>query len=105
MYKPHYASGFLKAIALTFCILMLMQCTEESFMVLNEAPEITISAASTTTVSPADCSTCTYVVPSNAGTSIVDGKLLNLQPGSVICLSAQNSYVQIIFRNIVGSSA
>ena len=54
-------------------------------------------------VSPATCSTCTYVVPATAG--IVDGTVLGLKPGDVICLSAAIKYTHsITFKNIIGAA-
>jgi hypothetical protein len=79
---------------------------------LNVEPVTTTVQATTTSTTtltaPAtsatmDCSSCTYVVPSN--TTIVDGAALKLAPGSVICLSASNQYGSMIFRNIVGTAA
>jgi hypothetical protein len=84
--------------------IVLLQCADEEQLLPNESMEedITISAASIT--SPALCSSCTYVVPSNAKTQVVDGKLLGLKPGAVICLNALNTYANITFRNIVGTA-
>ncbi len=63
--------------------------------------DVRISAAATS--GAIDCSSCTYVVPSNA--TIVDGATLNLGPGSVICLNSANQYGSLTFRNIIGTSS
>jgi hypothetical protein len=48
-----------------------------------------------------DCG-CTYTVPSN--TYLVDGIALGIKPGAVICLSAANTYYNIVFRNLKGTA-
>jgi hypothetical protein len=85
--------------------IVIFSCADQSLDPQLTLTTTTISAASTSVVSPASCAECTYVVPASTVTSIVDGKTLNLQPGSVICLSAANNYRNIIFRNIVGTGA
>lgn len=86
--------------------IFLFQCTDNDSELKSKADikEINISALETT-VSPESCSACTYVVPSSSGTQVVDGSLLNLAPGSVICLNALSNYVNIVFKNIVGTGA
>ena len=54
-----------------------------------------------TTRAAADCG-CTYTVPSK--TYAVDGAVLGLKPGAVICLNAANTYYNIVFRNLKGSA-
>lgn len=49
-----------------------------------------------------DCTTCTYVVPER--THVIDGLLLGIKPGDVICLNAAIAYKNLLFRNIVGSA-
>ena len=49
----------------------------------------------------ADCG-CTYTVPSK--TYAVDGAVLGLKPGAVICLNAANTYYNIVFRNLKGTA-
>jgi hypothetical protein len=105
MNKPHYTLGVARAIALSLFV-SLFQCTEESLDPATGFTATTLSATSAGyTVSPASCAECTYVVPSSTGTVVVDGLTLNLQAGSVICLSALNKYVNITFRNLVGTGA
>jgi hypothetical protein len=48
-----------------------------------------------------DCG-CTYTVPSK--TYLVDGIALGIKPGAVICLNAANTYYNIVFRNLKGTS-
>ena len=77
-------------------VFSLSQCTEEE-IVPQQAPapaaetvalpaeasgSMTISGVFTTYEEIKDCKTCTYVVPAESAT--VDGKELNLKPGSVI---------------------
>lgn len=76
-----------------------MNCQEEEFTPEAPVEDITISA---TALSPGSCSECTYVVPSNLNTQVVDGIKLGLKPGAVICLSAANKYGNILFRNLNG---
>jgi hypothetical protein len=45
---------------------------------------------------------CTYVVPSNK--NLIDGQVLGIKPGAVICLSAANTYRNINFQNIIGTA-
>lgn len=78
----------------------LFSCSQEE-IVEKPLEDVAISAASTSTA----CSSCDYVVPSSGYTQVIDGKKLGLGPGDVICLSASNSYKNITFRNIVGSSS
>ncbi len=54
-----------------------------------------------TTTNPTACGVCDYVVDSYA----TDGKLLNIKPGSVICLSSAKTYNRLVFRNIVGTKS
>jgi hypothetical protein len=91
-----------------FAVLALLtsQCSdEEELRMTGSESDVVITAQSTTTVSPEFCSACTYVVPSSAKQQVVDGKLLGIKPGNVICLSASNTYASIIFRNIIGTGA
>src|SRR5687768_13408813 len=97
-------AAFRKLLLTGLALFFLFQCTEEELTLAPEvAPQNDIEASIQTTalISPADCSSCTYVVPSNA--YLVDGKALNLQPGSVICLSALNNYTSLAFKNLTGT--
>jgi hypothetical protein len=48
-----------------------------------------------------DCG-CTYTIPSK--TYLVDGIALGIKPGAVICLNSANTYYNIVFRNLKGTS-
>lgn len=79
----------------------LMRCSEDEIL-LTSTQDVTASTLTAgTTTSSADCG-CTYTVPSN--TYAVDGKVLDLKPGAVICLKAGNTYKNIVFRNIRGTA-
>lgn len=87
----------LKILSLTLIILVFFgQCAEEELLKspAADAEEIATHATSTS------CN-CTYTVP--AATPVVDGAVLKLQPGAVICLSASINYKNIQFKNIIGS--
>ncbi|HEY0741856.1 MAG TPA: right-handed parallel beta-helix repeat-containing protein [Chryseosolibacter sp.] len=45
---------------------------------------------------------CTYVVPER--THVIDGAVLQIKPGDRICLSASNTYKNLLFKNIVGTT-
>jgi hypothetical protein len=47
------------------------------------------------------CATCTYTIPS--AKVVIDGDVLGIKPGDVVCLNAASSYKQLDFRNIVGT--
>ncbi len=97
-----------------FTVFALSQCTEEE-VVPSQAPapaeeavevapatgSMTISGVYTSYEDIADCKTCTYVVPVDV--AIVDGKELNLTPGSVICLDKAKQYGDVDFVNLEGS--
>lgn len=74
------------------------------FLITVERPALSSSELTTFTTRlsyPPSCRGCDYVVPS--GKSHIDGKKLNLKPGSVICLSASTQYGAIAFTNINGT--
>lgn len=97
-----------------FTVFALSQCSEEE-VVPAQAPvaaaeevesapatgSMTISGIYTSYEDIADCKTCTYVVPVDV--AIVDGKELNLKPGSVICLDKAKQYGDVDFVNLEGS--
>jgi hypothetical protein len=111
MNYPHYFFNKIKSLALMLIsLLMLTQCSENDELYLAPETSDTIiskstSEATTEIASPSNCTSCTYVVPASSKTQVVDGKVLGLKPGNVICLSAQNNYSNILFKNIIGSSA
>jgi hypothetical protein len=47
------------------------------------------------------CATCTYTIPS--AKVVIDGEVLNIKAGDVICLDAAASYKQLDFRKIIGT--
>jgi Right handed beta helix region len=53
------------------------------------------------TCKPVTCEQCTYVIPANK--VIIDGDELNFEPGDVICLNSATSYLNLNFKNIVGT--
>lgn len=84
---------------------MLMQCSDEE-MLPAYRERIVVKPDSTAAEKDAgstfaDCSECTYVVP--AGVKIIDGKALDLKPGSVIGLDSRIAYGTIEFHNLVGT--
>lgn len=105
-----------KVVLSTAAVFALMQCSEEEVAPSNvPATEISISAASapvlpTVTVTGVntvyatakDCSTCTYIIP--AGSTVVDGKELNLKPGSVVCINTLFKYGNLELVNVEGTS-
>lgn len=90
---------FFKALGFAFTTtLLLAQCSDND--ILEEETELTedlkTSAKSTSTCG------CTYTVPSNK--NLIDGRVLGIKPGAVICLSAANSYKNLNFQNIIGTA-
>ena len=62
---------------------------------------LTISGIHTVLRESADCSTCTFVVP--AKTHLIDGTVLNIKPGSIICLDKAIKYEMLEFENLQGT--
>jgi hypothetical protein len=92
-----------KAAFAMLCISFLAsRCSEEQVTVTSPGISTPDLNTSTSSVEYSDCSSCTYVVP--AGVSIVDGKALGLQPGSVIGLDARIPYKNLKFQNINGTA-
>lgn len=89
-----------------FCV--LIGCSEDE---LIRRPPVSVERSikpvadslnvADTTKTIVECSACTYVVP--AGQRVIDGKELDLQPGSVIGLSSAIPYGTLEFVNIVGT--
>jgi hypothetical protein len=86
---------------MAFAAMLAFQCTNNELLVQPAFRDSDLQA----TTSTSDCIECTYIVPSSNITQIVDGKLLGLQPGSIIGLHSSSSYSSIIFRNIVGTAS
>jgi hypothetical protein len=97
--KQNFLAGAKRIAFVTTLILALVRCSEDEIIseeIIDDDP-ITQAAAVT------DCSSCTYVVPAN--THVVDGKALNLKPGSVIGLNTSYAYKNIVFRNLEGTAS
>ncbi|HEY9490211.1 MAG TPA: hypothetical protein VIQ51_17865, partial [Chryseosolibacter sp.] len=62
---------------------------------------MTISGVYTSYEDVKDCTTCTFVVPSDM--LIVDGKELGLKPGAIICLDKAVRYGDVEFVNLQGT--
>lgn len=67
----------------------------------SNVASITIEAVNTVFSDNVKCSTCTYVVAEDIET--IDGKKLDLAPGSVICLDAAKKYGNLTFVNVDGT--
>jgi hypothetical protein len=65
----------------------------------NYDPEAQIDNGS---CNPVGCAECTYTIP--ASKVIVDGDALGFKPGDVICLDAAIDYLNLDFKNIVGTA-
>jgi hypothetical protein len=94
---------FFKSILTAISVAVLFQCTDEEMLLTQTDPMQDVTIAATSVSSQATCATCTYVIPSKTFTQVVDGKLLGLKPGAVICLSALNQYGNITFKNLIGT--
>jgi hypothetical protein len=101
----HLLSGLRLAALTFFVVFVFSQCSEED-PILSTGSNTTAVTSETATPALAAtttaCSTCTYVVPSNAYK--IDGLALGLKPGDVICLSSLNKYTSLLFVNINGTA-
>ena len=104
----------LRKLTLALAIFSIfIQCSEEEILPVSRE-RITVAAdtvvAATDSIGmPADtialnsdCSECTWVVP--ADSTVIDGEVLGLKPGSVICLNSAVTYGTLVFRNVVGTA-
>jgi hypothetical protein len=93
-------------LVVTYAFLAIMfQCSDEETIQPSTAenPEKDLAVKATAAMnSPADCSTCTYVVP--VGKTTIDGLLLGFKPGDVICLNSAATYGYLAFKNINGTA-
>jgi hypothetical protein len=90
---------FLKNLVITlFFPLFFSQCSDDELVgsATEDATGIGTHATATTSCG------CTYTVP--LATQTVDGKLLNLKPGAIICLSSTIQYKNLQFKNLTGSA-
>ena len=100
--KLNFLNAYVKCILFSGGFLSLTNCTDDAKMLDPVTSSTSTSLATATTIVSEDCAMCTYVVPSNA--YVVDGALLNLQPGSVIGLSSTATYKNLVFRNLNGTA-
>ena len=98
-----------------FSLFILAQCSEEEIVPTESAApteeitavpveatgSMTISGVYTSYEDVKDCTTCTFVVPSDM--LIVDGKELGLKPGAIICLDKAVRYGDVEFVNLQGT--
>jgi hypothetical protein len=100
MKKNQYLIFLFKILCLAFITLsFLTRCSQDEEILETTVPaeeNITASAQSTT------CN-CTYIIPPNKNT--IDGKVLNIKPGAVLCLEAATKYGNLQFKNIIGTSS
>ena len=98
-------------------VLGLMQCSpeEELLTPAQETPieatsintseasieSLTVTGVNTIFSNVKDCKPCSYVVSANE--DVIDGKELNVQPGSIICLNKGVKYGNLEFVNIDGT--
>jgi hypothetical protein len=98
--SPHTIFALIqKGMIALLTVLTLFSCSEDT-LITPEKPfeDVAISATSTT-----DCG-CTYTVPSSNYTQSIDGLKLGIKAGAVICLKYGNTYKNIVFKNLVGTS-
>lgn len=91
---------FVKTLTLAItATLLLSQCSDNGILEdeIQLTEDIATSAKSTSTCG------CTYTIPSNK--NLIDGRVLGIKPGAVICLKAGNTYKNLNFQNIVGTSS
>ncbi|MEX1240378.1 MAG: right-handed parallel beta-helix repeat-containing protein [Cyclobacteriaceae bacterium] len=88
---------------LTF-LLIIVRCANDEFLIepVNESYSGDLNTTTLSETGLTDCLSCTFVVP--ADMYVVDGAVLGLQPGSVIGLNANITYMGLRFRNIIGTA-
>ena len=97
------AFAFLTKAASFVALALMFQCSEEDLL-LTSATTLTTTTATTgggDALTTGDCG-CTYTVPATAYR--IDGKLLGLKPGAVICLKGGTTYKLLVFQNIHGTA-
>lgn len=88
-------------LTLLSLVFMFSQCSDDEGG--KSAGDIQEEALKPATPSSVNCSTCTYIVPADVST--IDGDVLNLKPGDVICLNAATKYTKsLTFKNIIGTA-
>jgi hypothetical protein len=96
-------------------VCFLASCQDDEMLAVTEDVEttaasvsesniesLTITGANTEFVKSVDCNTCSYVVDKN--TETIDGQVLGLKPGSVICLKGSLKYGNLNFVNLEGTT-
>jgi hypothetical protein len=81
-------------------LIFLLINTLGSFNTNHNSAAVKHDAATIT--SARACSTCTFVIAATQTT--IDGAILHVKPGDVICLNSATKYSTLIFKNIVGTS-
>ncbi|HTH56701.1 MAG TPA: right-handed parallel beta-helix repeat-containing protein [Cyclobacteriaceae bacterium] len=82
---------------------VMVQCLDPELTVtsgINNSELIPAGTTSNLMVSGSNCPRCTYTVPGEA--TNIDGAVLNLKPGDVICLDAAIKYGPLRFINLRG---
>jgi hypothetical protein len=90
-----------KRVCSALLLFVLFQCADSEL--LDKPAVLTLQSSLATTdteLSTVDCN-CTYTVPAN--THRIDGAVLGIKPGSVICLNSTTSYLNLLFVNLVGT--
>ncbi len=72
---------------------------DEEAIIPDESTSIIESTSIENRPNPIACEECDFIVDSY----VTDGQLLGVQPGDLICLSANTSYSRLVFRNINGT--
>ncbi|RAW00132.1 right-handed parallel beta-helix repeat-containing protein [Pseudochryseolinea flava] len=108
----------MKRVLPLFAILLLAYCTSEDAVSVspdevyefrqgctvplseNYDPEAQVDNGS---CKPVTCENCTYVVPANK--VMIDGAVLKIEAGDVICLNSGTSYLNLSFKNLKGTEA
>lgn len=99
------ANAFSRTLQSTIIVCLLMQCSDEEVIPLQDDEIRADSAATAPHAAPPkadDCSECAYIVP--ADTKVIDGKNLGLAPGDTIGLDARITYGTLEFKNVVGTA-
>ena len=104
MFNPKVLS-FLTRAFIFIAIGLFFQCSEDELLLTSTEEDINATTVSGTAsaATAGDCG-CTYTVPASDYIKI-DGQVLGLKPGAVICLKAGLSYRNIIFKNLRGTAA
>jgi hypothetical protein len=96
--KPQLTQ-FFKGLAFALATtVMFTQCSDND--IIEDEIELT-EDLKTSATSTTGCG-CTYTIPSNK--NLIDGLVLGIKPGAVICFSSANTYRNVNFQNIVGTA-